>query len=63
MTEFTILRDSLNKSQFSISSTINNEDQIFQSFYFLFFYYFFFLEWVQSTNNKIANLGTKWVGQ
>ena len=61
---FTILRDSPNKSQIPISSTINNENQIFQRNWF-FFFFFGILEWVlkESTNNKIANLSTKWVGQ
>ena len=61
MTGFTILKDSPNKSQFPISSIINNENQIFQRFFF----FFGILEWVlkESTNNKIANLSTQWVGQ
>ena len=67
MTEFTILRDSPNKSQFPISSTINKENKIFQRNWVVFFFFFFLgiLEWVlkESTNNKIANLSTKWVGQ
>ena len=71
MTVFTILRDSPNKSQIPISSTIDKENQIFQRnwvvFFFLFSFFSFFgiLEWVlkESTNNKIANLSTKWVGQ
>ena len=63
MTVFTILRDSPNKSQIPISSKISNENQIFQRNWFFFF--FGILEWVlkESTNNKIANLSTKWVGQ
>ena len=64
---FTILRDSPNKSQIPISSTINNENQIFQRnwIFFVFFFCFGILEWApkESTNNKIANLSTKWVGQ
>ena len=61
VTVFTILRDSPNKIQIPISSTINNENQIFQRNWF----FFGILEWVlkESTNNKIANLSTKWVGQ
>ena len=64
MTGFTILRDSPNKSQFPISSTINNENQIFQRNW-LFFFFLKLLEWIpkESTNNKIDNLSTKWVGQ
>ena len=64
MTVITIVRDSPNKSQFPISSTINNENKIFQRNWLLFFF-FGILEWVlkESTNNKIANLSTKWVGQ
>ena len=63
MKVFTILRDSPNKSQIPISSTINNENQIFKEI--VFFFFFGILEWVlkESTNNKIANLSTKWVGQ
>ena len=63
MTVFTILRDRPNKSQIPISSTINNENQIFQRNWF-FFFFLGNLEWVlkESTNNKIANLSTKWVG-
>ena len=32
---------------------------------FFFFFFFGILEWAlkESTNNKIANLSTKWVGQ
>ena len=67
MTGFTILKDIPNKSQFPISSTINNENQIFQRNWFMSFFFSFWgiLEWVlkESTNNKIANLSTKWVGQ
>ena len=64
MTRFTILKDSPNKSQFPISSTINNENQIFQRNW-IFFFFFKLLEWIpkESTNNKIDNLSTKWVGQ
>ena len=34
-------------------------------FFFFIIIYYLFLEWVlkESTNNKIANLSTKWVGQ
>ena len=70
MTVFTILRDIPNKSQIPISSTIDKENQIFQRNWVVFFFLFSFffsgiLEWVlkESTNNKIANLSTKWVGQ
>ena len=67
MAVFTILRDSPNKSQIPISSTINKENQIFQRNWVVSFFFFFFgiLEWVlkESTNNKIVNLSTKWVGQ
>ena len=59
MTVFTVLRDSPNKSQIPISSTINKEKLG------CLFFFFGILEWVlkESTNNKIANLSTKWVGQ
>ena len=61
MTGFTILKDSPNKSQLPISSTINNENQIFQrNWLFLIFLNGYQKE---STNNKIAILSTKWVGQ
>ena len=66
MTVFTILRDSPNKIQLPISSTINNENQHFKEIGLCFFFFFFgILEWAlkESTNNKIANLSTKWVGQ
>ena len=63
---FTILRDRPNKSQIPISSTINKENKIFQRNWVVFLFLFFvgILEWVlkESTNNKIANLSTKWVG-
>ena len=64
MTGFTILKDSPNKSQFPISSTINNENQIFQRNW-PFKKKKKNLKWIpkESTNNKIANLSTKWVGQ
>ena len=61
MTGFTILKDGSNKSQFPISSTINNENQIFQrNWLFLIFLNGYQKE---STNNEIAILSTKWVGQ
>ena len=64
MTVFTILRDSPNKIQLPISSTINNENQHFKEID-LFKKKKKNLEWIpkESTNNKIANLSTKWVGQ
>ena len=62
---FTILRDSPNKSQIPISSTINKENHIFQRNWVVFFFFFGILEWVlkESINNKTTNLSTKWVGQ